>query len=607
MRGHWLALGLVVGCSVGCAAGSNGQPGGNGPGSGSSGGGPTGDDSGVGQFGGPDGGGTSCSSDLQNVVDGNGNVVQKCAPGLGCSNGQCIQACDAAAQNQGNVGCDFVVSTPLMDREISQPCFAVFLANNWSGNASVTVTYGGSMLDATTFARVPNGTADPTSWPALGASGLAEGQVAVLFLSHDPASMNGGNALGCPVAPAVPQATQTLDSAAIAQAFHIVTSLPVSAYDIMPFGGAKSYLPGASMLLPTSAWGKNYVAANPTIPHGPNPIDGVLGGPLFMQIVAAQDHTTIQIRPKVVLWGKNGLPDVLPNTVGTFTLDAGQYLQWTDFWVDMPGSPIVSDKPVAFIGGSGELCLTSQTSPMGGGCDAAHQQIPPVSALGFDYAIAPYTTRRADMQPESIPYRLVGAVDGTILTYDPPIAGAPATLDHGAYVDFEAVGPFRLHSQDQNHPFYVVQSMPGGYVTSGSRPGVSPGFPNPGLGDEDWVNVLPPEQYQSSYVFFTDPTYATTNLVLTRVRDKSGFHDVSVDCIGPVTGWTAMGSSGDFQFTNVDLSRGGTSGCPNGGHTAKSDGRFGLVVWGLDNWASYAYPAGGSVMPINHVVVPTTQ
>jgi hypothetical protein len=30
--------------------------------------------------------------------------------------------------------------------------------------------------------------------------------------------------------------------------------------------------------------------------------------------------------------------------------------------------------------------------------------------------------------PESVPYRLVGAVDGTTLVFDPPISGVPATL-----------------------------------------------------------------------------------------------------------------------------------------------------------------------------------
>ena len=44
--------------------------------------------------------------------------------------------------------------------------------------------------------------------------------------------------------------------------------------------------------------------------------------------------------------------------------------------------------------------------------------------------------------------------------------------------------------------------------------------------------------------------------------------------------------------------------CDNGPHTASSAAPFGLVVWGLDEWASYGYPAGGNIGPINSVIVP---
>jgi hypothetical protein len=37
---------------------------------------------------------------------------------------------------------------------------------------------------------------------------------------------------------------------------------------------------------------------------------------------------------------------------------------------------------------------------------------------------------------------------------------------------------------------------------------------------------------------------------------------------------------------------------------ADSDGPFGVVVWGLDSLASYAYAAGGNVRALNAVVVP---
>jgi hypothetical protein len=50
----------------------------------------------------------------------------------------------------------------------------------------------------------------------------------------------------------------------------------------------------------------------------------------------------------------------------------------------------------------------------------------------------------------------------------------------------------------------------------------------------------------------------------------------------------------------------GVGSCNNGVHTATSEVPFGLWVWGYDWCASYAYPAGMSVEPINEVVVPPT-
>jgi hypothetical protein len=234
----------------------------------------------------------------------------------------------------------------------------------------------------------------------------------------------------------------------------------------------------------------------------------------------------------------------------------------------------------------------------GGGCDSAHQQVPPVSAFGYEYVGIPYTTRMASLQDESIIYRIVGAVKGTNLTYSPAVAGAPSSINAAQVVDFEAKGPFVVKSQDANHPFYLGQVMPGCMVTGGSRP------PGGCLGDEEYVNILPPAQFLTKYVFFTDPTYPTTNLVFVRVKTPQGFKDVNLDCKGNLTGWKAI--TPNYEITNIDLIRGGikNGSCDNGPHTASSDGPFGLMVWGLDTFSSYAYPAGGNIAPINTVIVP---
>jgi hypothetical protein len=144
------------------------------------------------------------------------------------------------------------------------------------------------------------------------------------------------------------------------------------------------------------------------------------------------------------------------------------------------------------------------------------------------------------------------------------------------------------------HPFFVGQYMAGCQVTSGSRPGavLSPPAAEVCLGDEEYIDILPPAQWLTSYVFYTDPTYTTTNLVVTRKAGASGFQDVTIDCLGVIGNWKNVGSGSEYQITNVDLQRINPVGaCTNGRHTASSAGAFNVIVWGLANYASYAYPA----------------
>jgi hypothetical protein len=541
------------------------------------------------------GNGLQCSSDLHDVLDMAGNVVKTCGPTEGCSAGTCINACAAAAASKGSVGCDFVVSTPSFYRDITPPCFSIFLANNWPIDAAVTISRGAQTYDAATIGRVPNGNPSAASWPAVPASGIASSSVGVLFMSHDPTSQNGGMSLACPVAPAIAatNGSAVFYGAGVAQtgrgqAWHIKTSVPVSAYDILPYGGARSFLPSAQLLLPTSAWGTNYVAVSPSPTSGPG----------WGQIVASEDGTTVQISPSVSLPAGTNVAAAPAHVNTSYQLNAGEYVQWQDAG-DMSGSIISSDKPVSFIGGTAYLCMGSATSS-GGGCDSAHQLIPPVSALGFEYVAPPHATRRADMQDESVRYRVTGMVADTTLTFDPPIPGAPTSLSLGQVVEVESTVPFTVKSQDEMHPFYVGQYMAGCLTTSGSRPGANGGC----LGDEEFVNVLPPAQWLSSYVFFTDPTYATTNLVLVRKKTANGFQDVTIDCLGVAGGWRPVASGSDYEITNVDLQRVTPMGtCTSGRHTATSAGPFNVMVWGLDSAASYAYPAGGNVGKINPVVV----
>jgi hypothetical protein len=532
--------------------------------------------------------GLACSGDLQSVINAStGAVVTACPSDQGCAGGKCVAACDAAQASRGTIGCDYVVATPSFYVGEPSPCFAIFVANGWSKAVTITVERGGTPYDVTTFGRIAAAGSSATSWAAVPATGLPPGQVAVLFMSSDPSA-----GVTCPITPAI-NASTAITGTGTGTAWHVSTDVPVTSYDILPYGGASSLLPSAELLLPTTAWGTNYFGIVPLRGERSDSL------PQWGQIVGQADGTTVQIAPNVTLPSGTGVAAAAKGSTTSYTLNAGDVIQWQDS-MEMSGSVISSDKPIGFTGGIGYDCYTSATST-GGGCDSAHQQIPPLSAFGSLYVAPPFATRRSDLQPESIPYRIIAAVDGTTLTYDPPVTGAPTTLAAGNVQLFESTTAFVVKSQDNAHPFYVGQIMPGCEVTRGSRDGDC-------LGDEEYVNILPPAQFLTKYLFFTDATYGTTNLVFTRVKTPQGFQDVTLDCAGKLTGWKPVDSADTYEVTNVDLLRDGTPNgtCNNGPHTASSSGPFGLMVWGEDTYASYAYPAGGNVAPINAVVVPPT-
>jgi hypothetical protein len=281
----------------------------------------------------------------------------------------------------------------------------------------------------------------------------------------------------------------------------------------------------------------------------------------------------------------------------TYTLGAGEELQVTQA-EDLGGSVIQSSQPIMVYAGS--QCMNIGVNDQS--CDAAHQQLPPVRALGSEYAAVRYRNRYTS--EETVPWRITGVVDGTTLTFDPPIATAPSTISKGQLAMFWTPTAFVVHSQDAAHPFYIS-----GHMTGWQSP-YAGGLED--RGDPEFVNVIPSAQYLSRYTFFSDPTYPESNLVVVRHRNaQNTFDDVTLDCAGALQGWQTIGSS-DYQFVRVDLVRGNfvaQGNCDNGRHLITSATPFAVTVWGWGNpqtntiAVSYAYPAGARIAPINDVVV----
>lgn len=548
----------------------------------------------------PDAGDTlcidTCSSDGRIAISCDG-TRQTCDDADVCRDGKCLNACTLAERDRANVGCEYyAVNTDILP-ELAGSCFVSFVTNTFSTPAHLKLSFQGRELDIAKFTRIPAGAGQDVSYePYDVEAGLAPGEVALLFLSN-------AGGVRCPV-PAARSTGAWVSGSGLGAAFHIESDVPVVAIQMLPYGGGSAAITGASLLLPTSAWGQNYVAVNAW---------PATAAPPSLNIVAMEDDTTVTLLPKADVEGRFGVvASGKANTPINYRLEAGEFLQLTQT-EELTGSPIQSDKKVAVFGGSQCMYVPYETSEY---CDHAEQQLPPVQAMSHEYVAANYRPRQKD--ETSFLYRIVGAVPGTKLSYDPPVPDAPTKLDLGDAATVWSEVPFTVRSQDAAHPFMLFSYMTGGELHGG-------------YGDPDFVRVIAPEQYLSRYVFFTDPTYPETSLVVVRQRASTNrpFKDVHLTCRGVLDGWAPVGTEGLYEVTRVDLVSHDfepQGECDNGVQRMDSTGPFGVTVWswggpettqgtcgGPDDHpagtftchVSYAYPAGESVRLVNDVSIET--
>jgi hypothetical protein len=562
--------------------------------------------------GGSSGGGASSSGGSSGAgPQGDGGSLVGDGSMTGSSSGGATSSCSGAGGTQTNTGCEYYAVDPDVDLGGNGGCFTAYVANTGTSPVQLTVDRAGTTFDVSKFAYIATGSGANIQYAPIANGTLPASEVALLFLDDVPGANDGVGSLDCPstVQTAMTGAAATAGTG-LGSAFHITASGPVAAYDIYPYGGGRTALTSATLLLPTAAWGTNYIA-----------VDAFGGGAVledlpFIAIVGAQDGTKVTINPTSAIVGGNGVAAGPKGTATTYTVNAGQVLQFTQN-AALDGSIIQSDNPIGVWGGKTSVSIEACCD------DSAHQQIPPVRALGSEYVGVRYRNRYSGIE-ESPPWRIIGAADGTVLTWDPAApSGAPTTLSLGQVAQFDTNGPFVVSSQDASHPFYVSAHMTGGALYDPNQQDGGENATPDGRGDAEFVNVVPPDEFMSSYVFFTDPTYPETDLVIVRAQGSGGsFADVTLDCAGTLSGWEPVGNGGKYEYTRFDLVTGnfqGTGSCNNGRHEMSSTAPFGVTVWGWGSaatgqvgsgfytqYVSYAYPAGAGVAPINTVVIPPT-
>lgn len=558
----------------------------------------------------PDAGcsGVVCSRDLRSVRDcATGALVKECPADKACGNGECIAPCDAAAVNEGSVGCSFAMPPSNSGTVSIGSCTALFVANNWTSPATVKVEYQGeekSLDGALGELIVEGGVVKHRKLEGP----IPPGGGAIVFVSHDRTYSANRDWTGCPTGiKPIFEKDHAILGTGIGHAVIARTDVPVSVYSVSPYGAAADWLPSGTLVLPTTSMRKNYVVAsswggsNDRFGYGelakaPLVNTGELGRPT-LQIVATEDDTSIDLLPRVAVIGGRGVHSSAANEVANYKLKRGEVLQFVQN-NELVGSVLESTKPVAVFGGN-----TCMNVPSGiTACDSDNKQIPPLSAWGHEYAVVTAPNRSAVLkggrptQRDPRVIRLVAAANDTQLVYEPAMpAGAPASLEAGQLARFFADESFVVRSQDAAHPFYVAALMAGAQVADS-------------LGDPETAISVPTDQWLDSYVFFTDPSYKFSLVTVARRKSNGAFQDVTLDCAGTISDWQSIND--DYEWASVSLTRFGrpqtypAGTCTDGTHRIHSQGPFSVSVWGLSSYASYSYPGGMGLRPVTQLHVP---
>ncbi len=520
-----------------------------------------------------------CSLDGRSVIElCTGRVVEECRPGLACGAGVCMEPCAAAAADRSSNGCEFYFQPPSYSPSYPPLCYASFLVNTSREPLEFSLELDGKLLDVSrAMFRTNPGSADLVEHTGP----IAPGESVILFLSDaSPTVPRVRNSVNCPTG-VVPAALleKVVSGTTIGSSFRLKTNVPVSLAAMYPFGGARSYVPSATLLLPVPSWSKENIIVN-----GWEASD--IGTP-GAQIIASEDDTEVTILPTRDIQNGTGVEGGGAGRPAKYRLSKGQYLQLVQD-EELSGSIVTSTKPAAVFGG--HSCANVPT--LAAACDTLGQQIPAFAQWGSEYVGVGYRPRLGN-EHEIMPYRIVAARDGTELDYDPAIpAGAPTTMNAGEVATFYAGtgDAFVVRTQDVEHPIYVAA-----YMTGGAGGGFAKAMAS--RGDPEFVNVVPAKQYLNSYSFYADPTYADTSLVVVRTKSGADFKDVWLECAGNLSGWKPIGERGEYEFVRVDLARRDGKGqvvgtCQNGLQRMKSEGPFTATLWGWDVYASYAYPGG---------------
>ncbi len=522
--------------------------------------------------------------------------LPECPDGGRCVGaGLCVpRDCADSAFQESYVGCDYMA--------VALPNLA--FGPTGTPDAPIAVVLANAQADRAVGVTVTNPNGDPTVLAgevrvALPIGAIGETAATVYSETRDAAGnvVSSGftdSAVEIPPSgmavllfqvPASP--TQTVVQA---DAWRVRTEAPVVAYQFSPYCCNYSFTNDASLLLPISALGTDYVYLGaPTVAD-----PGGASLAAVMSLVGTVDGTAVSIDlppGQDVELGTSGRVQRVDDRLYV-SLDAQESLHlragaaFGSYGPDLTGAVIHANNPIAVF--SGHECTFI---PQGmDACDHLEEQLFPVDAWGDAYVLAPAVLRNPASSSETTYWKVVAADQAA----DIHMSSGFSTLD--------LLGPAfpgetdcrELRTDDQTFRLARGQSCAFGSRTpvrlSGEVPfavmGAISGSVSTGLllgadaGDPSMFLVAPERQFRTYYPMIVPTTYAADWVtVVTQSGNPITVDGVPVDATGaievPGTAWVVL---------HIPME--------DGSHKIRGGGPFGLLSYAYDDYVSYAYTGG---------------
>lgn len=509
-----------------------------------------------------------------------GAMVQECdiSQGQMCGNGKCGTACDIAADQASNVGCEFWA----VDLDQQDYCKGL------TCNDPASAPWGIVLSNASQYAA--NVTVELNSAPY----GQEPQPVVVHQVTVKPGDLQAlvlpTRELDCGVKPNDYKSPGTCLSS---QAFRITSSNPILVYQFNVFENAFSN--DASLLLPTSALGRIYriIGWNAGHPIG-MPNLGFEVDRSYVTVVGTTPSTQVTVRPSWRIRGNPPIAATLPGgeiivTLGPFDVlnletDDGKLQDDQKTMADLTGTIVVANQPVAVFSGVESTSVPHWVdipAPPGGkpetSCclDHLEEQMFPVESVGSKYVIPRSPVRSTGSWREPDVLRIMGVAETAVVKTTLPAPYDQFTLEPGQVVTTWTQNDVVV---DATKPVMVGQLLVSQAWVDG-----------PAIGDPSLTVFPPVDQFRTEYVILTPSSWDLNWVVIVAETGT----EVTLD--GQPTSTCVSEPS-----TLLDGKAYQSRRCPLavGVHRLSGNGPFGIAAYGYGRAGSYAFVGGADVKRI---------